>query len=48
MDLRETAWGSIEWIELTQDRGRLWALVNSDEPVSSGAMELVTLHKLHH
>jgi hypothetical protein len=28
MDLREIGWGSVEWIELAQDRDRWWALVN--------------------
>jgi hypothetical protein len=27
MDLREVGWGSVEWIQLAQDRGRLRALV---------------------
>jgi hypothetical protein len=29
MDLREIGWGSVEWIQLAQDRGRLRALVNT-------------------
>jgi hypothetical protein len=29
MDLRETGWGSVDWIQLTQDRDRWWALVNT-------------------
>jgi hypothetical protein len=29
MDLRETGWGSIEWIQLAQDRDWLRALVNT-------------------
>jgi hypothetical protein len=28
MDLREIGWGSVEWIQLAQDRGRWCALVN--------------------
>jgi hypothetical protein len=28
MDLRETDWGSVDWIQLAQDRDRLRALVN--------------------
>jgi hypothetical protein len=28
MDLREIGWGSVDWIQLAQDRGRWWALVN--------------------
>jgi hypothetical protein len=28
MDLMETGWGSIEWIQLVQDRNWWWALVN--------------------
>jgi hypothetical protein len=28
MDLRETGWGSVEWIQLAQDRDRWRALVN--------------------
>jgi hypothetical protein len=29
MDLREIGWGSVEWIEFTQDRDRWRALVNT-------------------
>jgi hypothetical protein len=29
MDLREICWGSVEWIQLAQDRGRWRALVNT-------------------
>jgi hypothetical protein len=29
MDLREIGWGGVEWIQLTQDRGRWQALVNT-------------------
>jgi hypothetical protein len=29
MDLKETGCGSIEWIQLAQDRDRRWALVNT-------------------
>jgi hypothetical protein len=29
MDLREMGWGSLEWIQLTQDRDRRRALVNT-------------------
>jgi hypothetical protein len=29
MDLREIGWGSVEWIQLAQDRGRWRALVNN-------------------
>jgi hypothetical protein len=29
MDLRETGWGSIDWIKLAQDRDRWRALVNT-------------------
>jgi hypothetical protein len=28
MDLRETGWGSVEWIQLVQDRNQWQALVN--------------------
>jgi hypothetical protein len=28
MDLRETGWGSVDWIQLAQDRDRWRALVN--------------------
>jgi hypothetical protein len=28
MDLRETGWGSVEWIQLIQDRDRWRAVVN--------------------
>jgi hypothetical protein len=29
MDLRETVWGSVEWIHLAQDSDRWWAVVNT-------------------
>jgi hypothetical protein len=29
MDLRETGWGSVEWIQLAQDRDRWRALLNA-------------------
>jgi hypothetical protein len=29
MDLRETGWGSVEWIQLSQDRDRWPAVVNT-------------------
>jgi hypothetical protein len=29
MDLRETGWGSVDWIQLAQDRDRLRAPVNT-------------------
>jgi hypothetical protein len=28
MDLREIGWGSVEWVQLAQDRGRWRALVS--------------------
>jgi hypothetical protein len=28
MDLREIGWGSVEWMQLAQDRGRWRALVS--------------------
>jgi hypothetical protein len=28
MDLRETGWGSVDWIQLAQDRDRWRAVVN--------------------
>jgi hypothetical protein len=29
MDIRETGWGSVEWIQLAQDRNRCRDLVNT-------------------
>jgi hypothetical protein len=29
MDLREIGWGSVEWIQLAQDRERWWAVVKT-------------------
>jgi hypothetical protein len=29
MDLRETGWGNVDWIQLALDRDRWWALVNT-------------------
>jgi hypothetical protein len=28
VDLRETGWGDVEWVELSQDRGQWRAVVN--------------------
>jgi hypothetical protein len=30
MDLREIGWGSVDWIDLTQDRDQWRALVNTE------------------
>jgi hypothetical protein len=30
MDLREIGWGSVEWIQLAQQRDRWWTLVNTE------------------
>jgi hypothetical protein len=29
MDLQEVCWGSMEWIDMAQDKERWWALVNA-------------------
>jgi hypothetical protein len=29
MDLQKVGWGDMNWIDLTQDRDRWWALVNA-------------------
>jgi hypothetical protein len=29
MDLRDIGWGSLEWIQLAQDRGKWWTVVNA-------------------
>jgi hypothetical protein len=29
MDLREIGWEDVEWVQLTQDRGQWWAVVNA-------------------
>jgi hypothetical protein len=29
VDLREIGWGSVDWIQLAQDRDRWWALTNT-------------------
>jgi hypothetical protein len=29
VDIRETGWGGMDWIDLAQDRDRWWALVNA-------------------
>jgi hypothetical protein len=39
MDLREIGWGSLDWIQLAQDRDRYCEYC--DEPSGSGATELV-------
>jgi len=28
MDLKETGWKGVDWVHLSQDRGKWWALVN--------------------
>jgi hypothetical protein len=44
MDLREIGWGSVEWIQLVQEWGPVACFFEyGDEPVCSGAMELVSL-----
>jgi hypothetical protein len=39
MDLREIGCGSVEWIQLAQDRGRWRAHEHGDKPSGSVAME---------
>jgi hypothetical protein len=41
MDLKEIGWGSVEWIQLVQDRDRWRSLVNTMNLRGSGATELV-------
>jgi hypothetical protein len=42
MDLREIGWGSVDWIQLAQDRNPVAASCEyGDEPLGSGATELV-------
>jgi hypothetical protein len=45
MDLREIGWGSVEWIQLAQDRNRWRALVNPvmNHPVLEPRRYLVIL-----
>jgi hypothetical protein len=46
LDLRETGWGSVDWIQMPQDRDRWRALVNTvDEPSGSGATDLVSYNR---
>jgi hypothetical protein len=40
MDLREIGWGSVDWVQLAQDRDQWRAY--GDEPSGSGATGLVT------
>jgi hypothetical protein len=42
VDLREIGWGSVEWIQLSQDRGHWQTCEYSDELVGSGTIELVS------
>jgi hypothetical protein len=42
MDLREIGWGGVEWIHLAQDRDRWRAVECGDEPLGSGATELLS------
>jgi hypothetical protein len=41
MDLREIGWGSVDWIQLAQDRDR-GSCEYGDEPSGSGATDLVS------
>jgi hypothetical protein len=41
MDLREIGWGSVEWIQLAQDRDRWQALVNAVMNLQALAPKLV-------
>jgi hypothetical protein len=43
IDLRETDWGTVEWIRLSQDRANCCEV--SDEPSGFGATELVLKDK---
>jgi hypothetical protein len=29
MDLQEVGWGSVDWIDMAQDRDRWWAVVSA-------------------
>jgi len=29
MDLQDVGWGGMEWMDLAQDRGRWWVLLNA-------------------
>ena len=29
MDIQEMGWGDMEWIDLAQDKDKLWAIVNA-------------------
>jgi hypothetical protein len=40
MDLLGIGWGSVDWIQLAQDRGLWRSLAYGDEPAGSGAREL--------
>jgi hypothetical protein len=42
-DLRGMGWGSVEWIQLVQDRDRWRTHKYGDEPSGSGATKLVIL-----
>jgi hypothetical protein len=33
MDLRETGWGVVDWIDLTHDRDKRRALLNTQPPI---------------
>jgi hypothetical protein len=45
VDLGQTGWGSVEWINVVQDRDRWRDLVTSDELAGYGATELVIIYK---
>jgi hypothetical protein len=46
MDLGETGWGSVEWIQLAQDRDRWWTLVNTVMNLRILAPQLVQRHRV--
>jgi len=50
VDLQELEWIGMDWIDLAQDRGRLWALVNAvmNFRVPYNAGNLISLSGFHY
>jgi hypothetical protein len=47
MDLRETGWDDVDWIDMAQFRDQWWAVVNNDLSGSTKCCEILEyLHNL--
>jgi hypothetical protein len=46
MDLRNIGWDGIDWIDLAEDRGQCWAVVNLSSCITGGPSRRAYLHKV--